>query len=75
MMTTVVGRTLQSILEEFELPKLNLPHLTAKLVKQKCRYFRVPVDQQWRLPLLTELLQVRNSNLLLGEFEAKKLKT
>ena len=39
----------------------------------KYSYFRVPENEKWRLPLLTELLQVRDRNLLQGEFERKEV--
>ena len=70
---SVLGRTLQSILEHCELPESSLEHLNAKLVKQKFRYFQVPVNDKWKLPVLSELLQVRNNNLTLNKFEAKEV--
>ena len=70
---TVLGKTLSSILEMCSLPESRFSDLNAKMVKDRCSYFKVPGTEQWRLPLLTELLAVKNQNLLLGEFETEEI--
>ena len=70
---TVLGRNMKVILDECGLPRLD--QLSANLVKQNCCYFNVPMEQQWRLPLVSELLQVRGKNLHLGGYENTEVET
>ena len=43
--------------------------LTAPIVKKKLVYFEMPMEEQWRVPLLKELLKVRQGNLKLGNMD------
>ena len=70
---TVLGKTLHSILEMCSLSWSRLEDLNARVVKLKCSYFEVPQNEKWRFPILSELLQVRNSNLILGKFENEEV--
>ena len=72
-MRTILGKTLNTITQMFSPALLELEDLNANLVKLQCRYFEVPLNEKWRLPLLTELLQVRKSNLSLGNFEKQEV--
>ena len=62
---TVLGRTLEFLLTECDLPSSRLDELSAQLVKRKCSYKRVPDTEAWRIPLLAELIKVRDSQLAL----------
>ena len=59
---TVLGRTLNSIADQCGVQGLEC--LSATQVKKKCSYFLVPEAEQWRLPILQELLEIRSGNLL-----------
>ena len=69
---TVLGRTLESLLTQCNLPQSRLDELTASLVKKKCSYFRVPEPQLWRIPLLKELLKIRDGQLTLEDFDSQE---
>ena len=69
-MRTVLGRNLHTLLEKCGLQHLD--DLQAKLVKQRCKYFVAPAEELWRLPILTELLQVRKKNFTLGDINTKE---
>ena len=68
---TVHGRTLHVIQTRCEQP--HYEHLTASLVKRKCKYQQVPEDESWRLPLLSDLLQVRKGNQVLENFTIQEI--
>ena len=53
---TVHGKNLSEISLLCEQP---VQKLTPKLVKSKLRYFPVPEEEQWRIPLCKELLKLR----------------
>ena len=63
---SVLGKTLQNILKECVLPMGSLENLSANRVKKKLKYFRVPVTEEWRLPILGELLKIREKKLELN---------
>ena len=50
---TVMGKTLSSLLKE-----LNSENITPKDIKKNLRYFPVPLEEEWRLPFLDDLLAV-----------------
>ena len=68
---TVMGRTLNSLCRECKLE--DIEHLTANLVKKKCEYFRAPDNEQWRLRLVPELLQLRSENMKLQGFTSNEI--
>ena len=59
---TVLGRTLSSLLLECNLERENLLKLTAGLVKTKLKYMIVPQNEEWRVALCQELLQIRDDD-------------
>ena len=66
---TVHGRTLHTIQA-----LCGQPHcLTSSVVKRICRYKETPEDEMWRLPLLSELLQVMKDNLSVENFSNKEI--
>ena len=58
---TVMGRTLRSLVEQCSTTGVEC--LTATLVKRKCCYFSPPESQEWRGPLLRELIKIRDGQL------------
>ena len=65
---TTLCRTLHTNLGLCKLPESSLETISATTVKRMARYMKVPPQEQWRLPLLTELLKVRSCYLELGQF-------
>ena len=71
---SVLGKTLHNILEQCDLIEgESLEILSANLVKKKMKYFRVPVAEEWRLPILTDLLKIREKKLELNNFEPNEI--
>ena len=71
---TVMGRTIGSLLDQCSLNVSRADDLTAKVVKNNCSYFRMPETEQWRAPLLKELINIRDGQLLLGNFDTEEIK-
>ena len=42
---------------------VNLSDLSKMLVKKQMKYFDVPLDHAWKVPVLQELLNIRTNNL------------
>ena len=53
---TVLGRGISTIAAELGIPAAGL---TPSIVKSKMKYFEVPDDQTWRVPILRELLDAK----------------
>ena len=53
---TIVGRSLSKISRECKQDIFDPSKLTSFEVKRKMKYFPVPPDQSWRIPILSELL-------------------
>lgn len=70
---TVLGRTLESLMTECDLPPSKLNELTAPLVKKKCCYMSVPDAEVWRIPMLVELIKVRDSQLALVNLNSDEI--
>ena len=71
---TVLGKTLHSLLNQCGLQESRLEDLCASIVKRKCTYFSVPEDQKWRLPMLQELIRIRDGNLLIENMGQQDIK-
>ena len=67
---TVFGRNLQNIASECNTER---NFLTPALVKHEMKYFPVPPEQSWRIPLLQNLLAVRAEEMTLDNFENAEL--
>ena len=59
-LNTVLGINLFSIAN---VCFVNLSHLSKMLVKKPTKYFDVPLDHGWKVPILQELLKTRMNNL------------
>ena len=57
---TVLGRNLFSIANECS---VNPSDLSKMLVKKQLKYFDVPLEHAWKVPVLQELLNTRMNNL------------
>ena len=70
---TVLGRTLRRILDDCRLTGSGLGQLNAQLVKKNLLYFMVPDGEQWRIPLIQELLQLRQGHLVVDNSDSKEI--
>ena len=59
-LNTVLGRNLFSIANDCS---VNPSDLSKMLVKKQMKYFDVPLDHAWKVPVLQELLNTRMNNL------------
>ena len=57
---TVMGRTLSSLLSICNLKNEELPQLNAGVIKKNMVFSRPPPEDEWRIPLGQELLQLRD---------------
>ena len=62
-LNTVLGRNLFSIANDCS---LNPSDLSKMLVKKQLKYFDVPLEHAWKVPVLQELLITRTNNLYEG---------
>ena len=63
---TVLGRNLFSIAND---SFVNLSDLSKMLVKKQMKYFDVPLEHEWKVPVLQELLSTRMNNLYVEGFD------
>ena len=64
-LNTALGRNLFSIANDCS---VNLSNLSKMLVKKQMKYFDVPLDHEWKVPVLQELLNTRMNNLFVEGF-------
>jgi len=62
----VLGRNLFSIANDCS---VNPSDLSKMLVKKQIKYFDIPSDHAWKVPVLQELLNTRTNNLYVEEFD------
>ena len=62
----VLRRNLFSIANDCS---VNLSDLSKMLVKKQMKYFDVPLDHAWKVPVLQDLLNTRAKNLYVEEFD------
>ena len=62
----VLGRNLFSIANDCF---VNLSDLSKMLVKKQMKYFNVPWDHAWKVPVLQELLNTRTNNFYVDRFD------
>ena len=65
-LNTVLGRNLFYIANDCF---VNLSDLSKMLVKKQMKYFDVPLDHAWKVPILQELLNTRMNNLYVEGFD------
>ena len=65
-LNTVLSRNLFSIANACS---VNLSDLSKMLVKKQMKYFDVPLDHAWKVPVLQELLNTRTNNLYVKGFD------
>ena len=65
-LNTVLGRILFSIANDCS---VNLSDVSKMLVKKQMKYFDVPLDYAWKVPVLQELLITRTNNLCIEGFD------
>ena len=59
--------------DDCSLTGLGLGQLTAQLVNKKLVYFKVPDGEQWRIPLLQELLKLRQGHLKIDNLNSMEI--
>ena len=47
----------------------DLSDLSSQLIKEKMKFVHVPEQDEWKIPILNELLKVQNDCLTLSEFD------
>ena len=65
-LNTVLGRNLFSIANDCS---VNPSNLSKMLVKKQMKYFDVPLEHEWKVPVLEELLNTRMNNLYVEGFD------
>ena len=65
-LNTVLGRNLFSIANDCF---VNPSDLSKMLVKKQMKYFDVPLEHAWKVPVLQELLNTRMNNLYVEGFD------
>ena len=65
----MLGRCISNIAAEVDTPAAGL---TSSIVKSKMKYYQVPEDQKWRVPILKELM---NDKLTIPGFTESELNT
>ena len=68
---TVMGRTLNNLTMMCNLT--NLEHLTSSKVKENVVYQSTPAEEQWRIGVVKELLQLRSNVLTLHGFTSEEV--
>ena len=64
------GKNLHQLLNELECDKLEL---SSSFIKQNMKYQDVPQNEQWRIPLLLNLMAVRNNSMELKDFQDEEI--
>ena len=65
-LNTVLGRNLFSIANDCS---VNPSDLSKILVQKQMKYFDVPLEHAWKVPVLQDLLNTRAKNLYVEEFD------
>ena len=65
-LNTVLGRNLLSIANDYS---VNPSDLCKMVVKKQMKYFDVPLEHEWKIPVLQELLNTRMDNLYVEGFD------
>ena len=60
------GNNLLNIAKDSE---TDLSDLSSQLIKEKMKFVHVPEQDEWKIPILNELLKVQNDCLTLSEFD------
>ena len=69
---TVLCKNLESIAQDCNVQSRNLNKFC---VKQHMIYNHIPLDQEWKLPILRELLKVKEDNFVLNNFVDTEIAT
>ena len=65
-----MGRTLSTLCQDMNIHELD--KLTATMVKRKMRYFEIPEQDCWRVPMVKELIGIRNGELTVPGFSTEE---
>ena len=70
---TIFGRTLARIAKESSCDFPVSKFITKAGVKRNMKYFPIPDEEAWRLPLLNDLMKARNDNTILPGFSLSEV--
>ena len=65
---TILGRTLDFIRVKCGLKANEIDKLTPLMVKRKMSYMKIPEQEQWRVPMIDELLSLRDGSGIIPGF-------
>ena len=71
--STVLRSNLRNIARDCHVTSVN--ELTHAVVKSNMKYHDVPENEEWRVPLLHNLLSVRSKDWILDDFDDQELET
>ena len=69
---TVLCKNLESIAQDYNVQSRNLNKFC---VNQNMKYNHIPLDQEWKLPILHDLLKVKEDNFVLNNFDDNEIAT
>ena len=70
---TVIGRSTQLLSDVCGVEESKAKFLTANLVKKSLKYFDTPEGEEWRPPLVRELINIRAGQLDLQGFSKEEI--
>ena len=70
---TNLGKTLEYIRDKCGLKKYELSKLTPAIVKRNIQYMPTPEHEQWRIPLMNDILRIKDGNSVLHGFDTSEV--
>ena len=67
---TIHGNNLKNIANDCG---TTIEDLSSYIVKKEMKFFRVPHEEQWRIPLVKELMETKHGDLKLSELDNNDL--
>ena len=62
------------MVQTFWICETPIENLNSFIVKQNMKVYSCPTGEEWRIPVVIELCQVRNEDLTIDNFEKAELK-
>ena len=69
---TVIGKNTRSLLDQCGIDASLIKDLTPSVIKKNCHYFKLPNSEEWKVPILHELLKVKSGQLALENLDANE---
>ena len=70
---TILGRTLNFICVGCGLKPDEIHKLTPHMVKTRMSYMKIPENEKWRIPMIDEILNLRNESAVIPGFTVSEL--